>query len=265
MSDQSSQKPDQNRPLSGVQVLITRPSRKPDPLAEKLESLGAEAVSHPMIAFSEAPDQDKLKDAFERINEFSMIAFLSRQAAIAFEQQYKQPLKSMAPLPPMAAIGTGTRSCLQQQGYEVQFLAEESNSESMADLLIKQFRSAGSFKPILILRADRGSEVLPTALTAANIPFEELAVYSSQDIAAADPAILEDLASGKFQWLTITSSSIAQNVARLFADHIGTTKIASISPTTTQAATESGLSVSAEATEYNMGGLVDAIVRYEES
>lgn len=262
MSDHSSQKPDQNGPLGSIRVLVTRPSRESDSLVEKLEFLGASPISHPMITFSQAPDQDHLRDVFQRISEFSILAFLSRQATVAFEQQCDEPPKSM---PPIAAIGTGTQSCLQQQGLKVQFLAKESNSESIADLLIEQFRLLGSAKPILILRANRGSHVLPAALTAAEIPFEELVVYSSEDVASADPEVLQDLASGKFQWLTITSSSIAHNVAKLFGDHLGTTKIVSISPTTSQAAIESGLSVAAEATEYNMDGLVDAIVRYEES
>ena len=265
MVDQSSQKFNENRSLGGIRVLVTRPNRTPDSLVQKLESLGASAVLHPMIMFTDAPDKDRLRAVLERLSEFSIAAFLSRQAAMAFEQQSDQRPDSTPPMPPIAAIGSGTRAALDQLGYVVHFIAQESNSESMAELLIEQFRSTGSSKPILILRANRGSDVLPTALTAANVPFEELAIYSSADITAADPAIRQDLADGKFQWLTITSSSIAQNVAKLFADQIGTTKIVSISPTTTQAATEAGLSVAAEATEYNMDGLVDAIVRYEEA
>lgn len=260
MSDQSSQKPDQNGPLHGIRVLVTRPVTTPDSLVSGLEKLGAETVRHPMIEYASAPDPARLEDISARLDQFCMLAYLSRQAASAFDEQASPDKESM---PPIGAIGNGTRECLQQSGYEVEFLPGESNSESMAEILIERFRSLGYSKPILILRANRGSDVLPNALTAAKIPFEELAVYQSLDVTAADPTVLRDLAEGKFQWLTITSSSIACNVARLFSDHVGTTKIASISPTTSQAAAKARLSVTVEATEYNVDGLIDAIVRHE--
>ena len=260
MSDQSRQKPDQNGPLHGIQVLVTRPAMTADPLVIGLEKHGAETVRHAMIHYSGAPDPARLVSIARRLDQFCMLAFLSRHAASAFDEQTSPSKES---IPPIGAIGIGTRECLQQRGYEVEFLPQKSDSESMAEILIERFQSLGFSKPILILRANRGSNVLPTALTAANVPFEELAVYQSLDVKEAEPAVLRDLADGKIHWLTITSSSIACNVAKLFADHIGDTKIASISPTTTQAATEAGLSVDAEATEYNMDGLVDAILRHE--
>lgn len=243
-------------------MLLTRPNRSPDLLLEKLNCLGADGITHPLITFSDPSDRDHVTAVLSRLDGFSIAAFLSQQAAIAF---CKHNHPHGASTPRFASMGIGTRNRLRELGHEAPLVPEKSNSESMAELLIEEHKKTGSPKPILILRANRGSDVLPNALRLAGIPFEELAIYESHDVTKADPAIEHDLADGKFDWLTITSSAIARNVAKLFADHLGHTKIVSISPTTTKAAMDAGLTVAAEATDYNMDGLVDAIVRYEET
>ena len=137
---------------------------------------------------------------------------------------------------PIAAIGPGTRDNLLERGFQVDSIAEPSNSESMAALLMERFGQQSISKPLLILRGDRGSRVLPEMLEEAGIPFQELVVYESKDVAAADPQVLASLADGAFDWLTVSSSSIAAGAGRLFGDAVGATRVASISPTTSKAA-----------------------------
>ncbi len=250
--------------LRGIKVLITRPEHENSPLAKKLSELGAEVISHPVIRIAILPDPDQANDCLARLDEFATLAFLSRNAAIAFSvatSGFERP-KSF---PPIGAIGTGTKSSLQQRGYTVQFLPEHANSESMANSLIQRYRANGFSKPILILRADRGSEVLPQALDEAGVPFIELPIYRSVDVTDADASVLADLQAGEFDWLTVTSSAIASNSAKLFGDRIGSTKIVSISPKTSQAAREAGLTIAAEAKEYNLDGIVSAILLHQQS
>jgi len=240
-------------------VLITRPASSPDSLFTELQELGADVVRHPLIEFSEPPDLDGVREMESRLGEFSMLVFLSRRAAFAADKYF---LGNAVIIPPIAAIGPGTWRCLKTRGYKVSFAPKESNSESMAEMLIEQFRADDCSKPILILRADRGSNVLPIALEQAGVPFKELAVYQSDDVTEADPVILQELSEGKFDWVTVTSSSIAFNAAKLFGSHLRNMKVASISPTTSRAATEAGLVVTAEATDFNASGLVDAILKH---
>ncbi len=213
----------------------------------------------PLIRFLPAPDEARMAQIASRLSEFSLMAILSRRAATASHEQF---LKNAPSVPPLVAMGIGTQKALSAFGYRVDLLPDDSNSESMAKLLIEEFRSRGCSKPILILRANRGSNFLPTALREAQIPFEELAVYQSVDVTEVDPAVLASLSAGEFDWLTVTSSSIARNAAKLFDGRLGSTKIASISPTTTRAATESGLVVAAEALKYDVDGLLAAIVAF---
>lgn len=254
----------ENEPLKHVKLLITRPEHQCGPFALKLTELGAEVTSHPMIRIGLAPDRDRVVECLTRLDEFAIIAFLSQNAAIAFAKELSQHERSQ-PMPSIGAIGSGTKSQLEKRGYGVQFIAEQANSESMAESLIKRYRRDRHSKPVLIVRADRGSPVIPEALDREGVSFVELPIYQSVDRTEADADVLQDLANGKFDWVTVTSSAIARNVGRLFGDQLGATKIASISPTTSAAAIEAGLTVSAEATSYNIDGLIDAIVRHHNS
>ena len=253
----SEQMPSENSPLNGVRVLVTRPGIKPDSLRMELVEKGAIVVSHPLIEFSEPPDLDHVQDVGSRVADYCMLVFLSRRAAHCADEYF---LKNAVAVPPIAAIGPGTWKCLKARGYKVSLIPAESNSESMAESLVEHIRDQNYEKPILILRADRGSNVLPIALEEAGIPFKELAVYQSNDVTQANPHVLNDLSKGKFDWMTVTSSSIAFNAAKLLGANLAHTKLVSISPTTTRAAEEAGLTIAAEATDYNACGIVKAIL-----
>ena len=88
---------------------------------------------------------------------------------------------------------------------------------------------------------------------------EQIVVYTSSDVQAADPAVVAALAAGRVDWITVTSSSIARSIAALFGQQLRRTRLASISPVTSQTLRELGHPPTVEAREYTMAGLVDAI------
>ncbi|MHB8898305.1 MAG: uroporphyrinogen-III synthase, partial [Thermoguttaceae bacterium] len=79
-----------------------------------------------------------------------------------------------------------------------------------------------------------------------------------------DAEVESALLAGQIDWITVTSSAIAQSALRLLGKDLGKAKLASISPITSQCLRELGQEPSAEATEYTMEGVVDAILRAEE-
>jgi uroporphyrinogen III methyltransferase/synthase len=119
------------------------------------------------------------------------------------------------------------------------------------------------------VRASRGRDVLPTELRAAGALLEELVVYQNTDVAEFGTAERELLASGRVDWIALSSPSIARSVARLLPDaakpHLGTrTRLAAISSVTEAAAREAGLPVSTVARTYTWDGLFDAILEAQE-
>jgi uroporphyrinogen III methyltransferase/synthase len=112
----------------------------------------------------------------------------------------------------------------------------------------------------LLARASRGREVLPDQLRDAGGQVDQIVVYRSSDVAAADPAISKELAAGRIDWITVTSSAIARSLANMFGEDLRRARLASISPITSATLSELGFPPAAEATEYTMCGVADAIL-----
>ena len=259
--DHNSAKP---LPLEGLQVLLTRPQHQNGKLGELLSELGAHPIFHPVIRIEPVTDEAGTRK-LQSLADFSRIAILSRNAATAFADQIRPALPDLPNLPPIVAIGTGTQTQLEQAGFVVALCPPQANSLSLGQSLIEEHRDSKSTQPILIVRADRGSDELSTLLREADVAFEELAVYRSTDVEEVCPDTLQSVANGSVDWITLTSSAIAKNVGALFGDAIrpGQPKLVSISSRTTTAAIEAGLQVTATATEASLDGIVQAIVEFE--
>ena len=144
----------------------------------------------------------------------------------------------------------------------------QSNSESLADWLIDRERSNSDSKPDskpwLIVRGDRGSDTLANRLSAETIEFTEIVVYRSVDCQEIDESVQAALNAQSVHWVTLTSSAIARSSAQLFQAWLdqpnGRLRAVSISPKTSAAFQECGYRVAAEASEYNLDGVVAAVV-----
>jgi uroporphyrinogen III methyltransferase/synthase len=96
---------------------------------------------------------------------------------------------------------------------------------------------------------------------------DQVAVYSQVDAIEADSPILDCLQRGEIEFVTLTSSNIARALLRSLDAgtraqvEAGQIKLVSISPVTSAAVRELGLTVAAEATEYTTTGVIDALVR----
>ena len=114
-----------------------------------------------------------------------------------------------------------------------------------------------------LARASRGREILAKELIAAGGTVEQVVVYRSNDVTAADPQIAELMQGGKIDWVTVTSSAIAKSLAGLFGESLKKTKLASISPIASGTLQELGFEPAVEAKEYTMAGVVAAVLNSE--
>lgn len=152
-----------------------------------------------------------------------------------------------------------------------------------AEALVESLQEAGvAGKRLLLLRASRGREVLAEQLTAADAIVEQVVVYESVDVTTPNDDVEElwrqmgtastsESPDAKAQrtdqpvdWVTVTSSAIARSVSAMWGDRLANVKLASISPITSQTLRELGHEPAAEATEFTMDGLIDAILRAEQ-
>jgi uroporphyrinogen III methyltransferase / synthase len=249
-------------PLQGKSVLITRPRESRelrDDLTEKLQSWGAEVLFQPAIVISDPPDWRPLDNVLARLYEFDWLVFSSGNGVRYFFERLLLSGGDARNLVnvKIAAIGPTTAEELKKYHLQAALVPTEFCAEALADALAGE--AVG--RRFLLVRASRGREVLAERLTAAGANVEQVVAYTSSDIVHPDAAIATRFAAGGIDWVTVSSSSIARALARVFGENLRRTKLASISPITSATLRELGFEPATEAREFTAAGLAEAILQ----
>jgi uroporphyrinogen III methyltransferase/synthase len=250
--------------LSGRNILVTRPRDQAGSLAELLSIQGAKVLLQPVIEILPIQDWAHVDAAIKGIGEFGWLTFVSvngvryfldrcTELSVDLENQFQNSNCKIA------AIGQRTAFELENRGLSVSLIPSSSDSHGVAESLMDQVKT----EKVLLVRADRGSEELSARLQQEGISHEEIAVYRSSNVTSVDPEIIRRMKQHEIDWVTVTSSAVAQSIVNLFGEFLGHTKLASISPTTSKRLRDLKFPPAAEATEFNMPGLVQAIVEFE--
>ncbi len=250
-----------SRPLFGKRIMVTRPREQAGDLAERLRDLGAEVLWQPAIEIVDPPDFGPLDRALADLQRYDWIVFSSVNGVKYFVDRLFARGGDIRRLgySRIAAVGATTAEALGQYHVQVDRIPEYFRAEALADALVSEARG----RRFLLVRASRGRQVLSERLSAAGADVHQVVAYTSRDVVEADPAVLESLDSGAVDWITVTSSAIAQALVRLFGERLRKTRLASISPITSQTLRELGFEPAVEASEYTAEGLLAAIVEGE--
>jgi len=267
----------ENRPnhLIGQTVLVTRAANQSAALVERIEAAGGRAIVHPVIEIVPPTDFGQLDGTIERLEQFELLVFTSRNGVQFFSDRLEAVKASLSPKIRIAAIGSSTAQLIQELWQIEPAVPSKSHSPSLADFLIAEY----SQHKMLLIRGDRGSDVLDKRLAAAKVDFESVVAYRSVDVTEVSTEIAEMFSAGKIDWVTATSSAIGRSVVNLFGKWLWDNspentseqrssgeaaekriaKLVSISPVTTEAIESVAGRVTAEATEFNLEGLVAAM------
>ena len=246
------------RPLFGMRVMITRPRDEARALGERLAALGADVCVQPAISISDPPDWQPVDAALARLDHYDWLVFSSVHGVRYLLGRLLQTGGDIRRLGrvKLAAIGPGTAEELSRYHLRADLVPPQFCAESLAEALSGE-AGGGRF---LLARASRGRDVLPQMLTAAGAKVDQIAVYISSDVKQADAEVIAALRAGRIDWITVTSSAIARSLVALFGDDLRRSKLASISPVTSGVLRALGFEPAAEAAEYTMNGLVEAIL-----
>ncbi|MBN2293585.1 MAG: uroporphyrinogen-III synthase [Pirellulales bacterium] len=247
-------------------MLITRPRRQAHELCWRFEELGAKVQVQAAVEIAPPDDWGPVDAILARLEEFDWLVFSStngvnylieRLCLLTGSEQIPEGLK-------LAAIGPGTAEELKKHGLHAKFVPREYRAEALADGLVDvACLSDGCGKRFLLARASRGRQVLSDRLVAAGAIVEEVVVYESRDILPNNPDIMKvavELEAGRVDWVTVTSSAIARSIVQLFGEKLERAKLASISPITSGVLRELGFEPAAEAVEYSVEGVIQAIL-----
>jgi uroporphyrinogen III methyltransferase/synthase len=247
-------------PLFGKRVLVTRPRGQARDMVRRLEALGAVVYQLPAVEVREPDDWGPVDRALADLPRYQWVVFTSANGVHYFLRRLRVGGRDVRALGGvrLAVIGPATADALRAYYLEPDLVPPEYRSESLAAAL--RDRVAG--QRVLLARADRGRDLLREELKAV-AEVEQVAVYSQVDAVEMDLELLEKVSHGKIDFITLTSSKIAESLVRMLDPaarqriRAGEVRLVSISPVTSAAVRKLGLPVAAEAKEYTTEKVVE--------
>lgn len=242
-------------PLAGQRVLVTRPRADAEELCALLVAEGADPVSIPVVRLRSLRTEIELESWRARIRagDFDLLVFTSANA-----------VRQLAVRPPdggtveLYAIGPGTARAAAHLGWDPQRTPDRFIAESLADLLVN---SGVSGRRVLLPRAAGARDVLPRTLEAEGARVEVVELYRAEPELDSAKALRAELAEGRLDWLTFTSSSTVSAFAELAGQALLSPgcRVACIGPVTARTAMALGLKPSVVAPVHSLEGLVAAV------
>lgn len=252
----------EHTPLFGLRIGITRAEEQSEPEIKRALELGAQPVLLPTIEIGPPADWGPVDAAISRLSEYQWLIFTSANGVNYFLNRIWEnglDTRQLSHLK-LATIGPSTADALKQFHLRADVIPDQYRAEALAAALKPLVKE----QKLLWAGANRGREVLQTELAQVSATVDKVVVYENHDVTAWDAASLQLLESGEVDWVGLSSPSIARNFSRLLStkarNQVGKSiRLASISPVTTQAASEMGLQIDAEAEEFHWNGIFAAI------
>jgi uroporphyrinogen III methyltransferase/synthase len=255
----------ERRPLFGRRVVVTRARAQAGELSVELEGLGAEVLEFPAIEVRPPEDFGPLDEAIRDLDSFSWLIFTSVNGVDAFVERLAHHGLDLRAVPRdarVAAIGPATAQRIREIGLRVDVVPKEFRAEALIERVTGD-PLAG--KRVLIPRARVAREILPEKLREAGAEVIVPPAYESIPSSEGKDELAMKLEAGRIDCVTFTASSTVENfvgsfgaeeAARLLAD----ARVACIGPITADTARGHGIRVDAEAREYTIPGLIEAVV-----
>jgi len=248
-------------PLFGLRIGITRPRQQARSVVADVVRQGGHPVVIPMIDILPVTgeEKDRLENALHRLESFDWLIVTSVNGIRSFMEQlweFGRDARCLGRLK-LAAIGTSTADELRKWSLRADIVSDNSSAESLAAALAPHV----SGRRCLWVAADRVRDVLGELLLGAGATVERLTVYRNVD-ADVSKALRENVRQQPLDWIGLSSPAIARRAAEVCPELIAgesATRIATISPLTTEAAETVGLTVHAEAAAPHWVGILKAI------
>lgn len=198
-------------PLSGMRVLVTRPRELISSMAERLRKKGAEVLEVPAIN-TRAVKSDRLAECLKETKSCDWIVFTSQIGVrVFFEYLEEHGLDIRNTYPArFAVIGEGTRKALGKYGIRADLMPETYEGEALARSL-EALDVKG--KRILIPRSASGNPKLTEILEKAGARTEDIPTYETVYEPCQALDIRREIAAGRIDCVTFTSSSTVHGFA----------------------------------------------------
>jgi uroporphyrinogen III methyltransferase/synthase len=244
-------------PLHGQNIVVTRARAQSAELVSRLHELGADVIELPVIEMVEPEDISALDGCIARLEEYDWIVFTSANAVEFLAGRINDVRRLRGRI---CAIGAATKEAVRALRIPVDMVPEEGTGEGVA-AVFEHVDMTG--KRVLFPRAAAAREVVPSALANMRAIVDAPETYRNVVPHDAQARVQAYLASGhRPNWITFTSPSTVSNfLAIAGSEALAGVRVATIGPTTSEAARRYGLNVDAEANSPSVEGLIEAITR----
>jgi uroporphyrinogen III methyltransferase/synthase len=254
-----------SRTLEGRRIVITRSAEQSGELRERLQELGAEVTSLPLVRFLESKDTADLDRAIRALYQFDWIIFTSANAVTFFLARCRAvgcwPNTGRTKV---AVVGSATRLALENQDLQASLVPAEFSGAGLA----AELSGLISGKSVLLPRSDRASEELPSMLRKAGAKVTEVTAYVTAGPEAFDPSLIDAIRDGLVDAVAFFSPSAFQEFKKLMGPDLRIkydsrrVALAAVGPMTAGAIRAAGLPVAIEADEATTASLVAGLERH---
>ncbi|BCK86412.1 uroporphyrinogen-III synthase [Sideroxyarcus emersonii] len=161
-------------PLSGLNIVITRPRAQAVDLARRIEQLGGTPLSFPLLEIEPVGDPQALHEQLSRLQQTDLAIFVSPNAV----HYGMEAIRAAGGLPrslQVATVGQGSARALHEQGV-AQVLAPSGRSDSEALLALPELQQVAG-RRVMIFRGNGGRELLGDTLRARGATVEYIECY----------------------------------------------------------------------------------------
>jgi uroporphyrinogen III methyltransferase / synthase len=247
-------------PLFGTKIVVTRAADQAAEFSERLRALGADALELPVISLAPPLDPAPLDRAIENLAGYNWLIFTSVNGVRFFMNRLDQSPHDLRSLKArICAIGPATRKAIEGLHLKVDVMPEEYIAEG----LIRAFATQDlAGKKILLPRAAVARDVIPQELAKLGAQVDVVEAYRNVVPPSAAERARQIFSSGKKpDWITFTSSSTVKNLLAITGpEPLEGVRIASIGPVTSSTICAHGLKIDAEAKQFTLDGLIEAIL-----
>ncbi|HNZ65552.1 MAG TPA: uroporphyrinogen-III C-methyltransferase [Smithella sp.] len=250
-----------SKPLFGKGVVITRPEKQADDLAQLLIKEGANPIHFPTIKIVPPPSWRELDKAIKKLDDYDWLIFTSANGVAYFFERLSIKGKDIRDLKgiKICCIGPATAQQVANRGIKVDLVPRKFISEG----ILESFSGKNlKGKKILLARAAEARDVLPEGLKKLGALVNVVTAYKTISSGKKKNELEELFEKNQVDVITFTSSSTVNNFIKITGSDFRLpegVKIASIGPVTAAAVKKAGFSVDIHQEEYTMEGLVNAL------
>jgi uroporphyrinogen III methyltransferase/synthase len=245
-------------PLFGKRIVVTRARGQANALSGRLRGLGADAIEMPTIEIRPASDYGPLDRAIAELGVYDWLIFTSANGVRFFTERLDRSGNDLRALRArICAIGPATRAAVEALHLKVDLMGREYVAEGLLEAFAP-YDLAGA--RILLPRAAVARDLVPVELGRRGACIDVVEAYRTVAPEGAAEHARAVLAR-RPHCITFTSSSTVQNLVDLVgAEALAGVKVVSIGPVTTATAQRNGIEVTAQAREFTIEGLVEAVL-----